>query len=769
MTATESLWDDYVTISPSRDEKNPFYDVQEEVSEEEKGNSTNWDSYNEIKQDSGIKSLFRYLYQPVSGYLSMTPYGVLSSLWQGWGTGEALSEFDELEERLPELKEKFKGFGIEIPEKLDRDKYMEAVNEAASLVPSITNLESAIEGSTGLPLEAQTRFQRLLRLSGQGGKITPGDISQKVLGGVVAATGSRGLESLGVPEEFADILSLLGLGIGGEKIPSAQKGVKNIRNRTMPPQLEEKALQSIEGSRDVSTPGGSSQLPLSTYETSEEILQALGDKETAEISKLLGSEPKEKLSGIRPQPQTVSKNELTGRVKISDEELGIKPTPQVSSRDVSPDAIRNKIGNDIYRGTVDNPVNAGRVTKNLILEENQRQYNIVNDLYKESRELNQEITSIQPELIESLRERIAEINRIPSPGTVSTRLRAEMNRILRRLSTTNEEGHITGYRPIENQILIDQVQELRQLVDYDFAQGGAKQKIKPVIRDLQRAAIQTAERTGNVDAANALLDAQEAYANWSRTFDNSYINPYRDLSNRDYSNLYKRLGNVDNYNVMSDILGNSDSGRRILGSAKRDIVDKEISKYAKNPRNINSLDFENSINELSSVLNPGEIKSIRDNFNQFRTNFPKQVRKIQKPSDVSKEVKAIQKYTNKSPEDIEKAFKSRSGIRELKQDLSKTDRGLEIFKKRSQQEVRDILRGGKVKQEYTGSDIYKVMNEKKNFELISELTSPQEAQALLDASKEISDRIFTKENLKNLSKNVAQKAIKYKIFRIFVP
>lgn len=157
-------------------------------------------------QDSYLKQAARTIYQPVGGFLSKFTYP--ADVAQIMGQGEALSEYDQLQERLPELQRQFPNAPWENFTGLDREKYMQAVQSASETFPTQHNIEQGIENLTGLPLTPQTDVEKALRLSGTAAAFRPGAVSDKITAAVVAPTVKTGLQLAGVPEPISDIAGL---------------------------------------------------------------------------------------------------------------------------------------------------------------------------------------------------------------------------------------------------------------------------------------------------------------------------------------------------------------------------------------------------------------------------------------------------------------------------------------------------------------------------------------------------------------------------------
>lgn len=189
--------------------------------------SFDWNKY-QPAEDSTLKTIGRYAYQIPAGAAKVAT--LPADLLMMAGTGEALGEYSELEERLPELQKMFPQAPWDKFKGLDKEKYMEALQAAQHYFPTQENIERGIESSTGLPLTAKTRGQELLRLASSAGSFKGGNIldkttgslgskvSQKVTAGLTAPVLSKAYEEMGVPKEYAD---MLGLGFS-QGVPSPQ-------------------------------------------------------------------------------------------------------------------------------------------------------------------------------------------------------------------------------------------------------------------------------------------------------------------------------------------------------------------------------------------------------------------------------------------------------------------------------------------------------------------------------------------------------------------
>jgi hypothetical protein len=426
--------------------------------------------------------------------------------------------------------------------------------------------------------------------------------------------------------------------------------------------------------------------------------------------------------------------------------------------------LADNVGNIFSRNQFHNTTEAGHAFKNEITKIDENVYRGVNELYKISEDLNKQINEIHPNLISALEHRIDVLKDIPEPSDVQKRLLRTSKNILNRLAKyepiLDEEGNvigkeIVGYEPMNNQTLISQVQSLRQIIDYDFAHGNTKNIFRPLINELQDAALGAAESSGMPEAANAINEAKSAYRMWVEAFDNDYTRPFRDTSNQDYSKLYKSALDFDESNMLRRIMDTTPEGKALMRASTRDIVEKHLSKYFDNPSAANPREFDKAVRELEAVISPEQATEVRDLFKEAakNPNF-----KATKPSPIHKstpEEVIAGKYQDKTPEDIQNMMNSRSGIKQLRENFKGSEQQRKLFDTLSKQKMRSILREGNIEKDFTGDDLYKFLNKEKNYEIFSEILGESETESMRLAAKEIGKEQVKQEiRKKNISKAV---------------
>lgn len=507
-------------------------------------------------------------------------------------------------------------------------------------------------------------------------------------------------------------------------------------------------------------------LPKSQYETAEEMLKLVQREAPSKqtFPGFPGGEPPSPPNGsapakIKPERITPAKD------------IGLRPVTEKANP-----ALQDQVGDIFSKQKFYNTTEGGKAFKNEIMNIDEDVYRGVNELYKTSRELNSAIEEIHPQLVSKLESRISELKKIPEPSDVQKRLIKAQDKILKNLveyeNITDEAGnvidkHITGYKPINNQTIIDQVQSLRQIIDYDFAHGNTKNIFKPLINDLQDSALRAAETSGNQEAASAINEARSAYRIWAEAFDNDYVRPFRDSSNQDFSKLFKSALDLDESNMLKKILGITENGKQLSDASTREIVEKHLSKYFENPRSYTQRDFNTTLRELEAVISPEQAKQIKDSFAEASKRPDIRATKQPQRKPTNDELIAS-RYEKSQPEDIQRMMDSRSGIKQLRKDFSDTKVKKEVFQRLSNQKMRSILREGNIEKDFTGDDLYKFLNKEKNYELFSEFLGEKETELLRQSAKDIGKtQVKSEMRKKNISK-AAHKVAAFKTLEILI-
>ena len=616
------------------------------------------------------------------------------------GEGNALSDLDEILEKVPENeREQF------------RNKYLETLAGSSEYFPTQGNLESYIEEKTGLPLVPKTKIQKLIRLGASAGKFASGGAISKGSAAVTAPAVSASAQFAGAPESVADML-----GLGVSQLPSM--GAKSLKNRL--PSSNAAAVESDIIGHD---------LPKNSFGINEQGLAEL------QIPAQRQNLP---FNQVRPSGQ---ERPLAGRGTEAPQQIPIRPTA------TTPLELEDQVSGIFSPNRYKNATEGGIANVQEIRNLDQQAYRGVQELYNRSRQLNEGIETYHPQLDSYVNDVIQNIERIPEPSDIQRRLLRAATNIRDSLSHRGLEGEVVAYLPINNQALIDQVQSLRSIVDYDFQHGGAKNIFRPLIGEIQESVLNGARQTGNLEAVAANQEARQAYAQWAQTFDNDYIRPFRDTSNHDYNKLFDSLKDPDKFNQVYHVLEISPRGKQLANANISSMVEDKLGKFLRNPKKANPRDFNQSLRDLESVagINEDQISQVRNSFNQSKQS--PQFRAV-RPTTAEH---SSAKYLKMKPEDIQNLLGSRSGIRQLRTDLGNTETGRKLYDVMTRQKMRSILRDGNIEKKFNGDDLYKFLNKEKNFELFSEIIGEEATEEARLAAKEIGKKQMIIEKTKKLA------------------
>lgn len=677
--------------------------------------------YEELNEPvkEGKYEILRWPYQILSGIGKAITYPL--DLLQMAGIGEALSEMDDLEQAYEREGKVF-----------NREKYLSALQEQVESFPTQSNIERFIEEKTGAPLTAKTTGQKVLNIASTGGAFSPSGYLSRASGAATAGSIYGGLRAIDTPEPLAEILAL-----GGSQGPRfITKAVKN----KLPSAKSNVLNKQLIGE----------EVPISSYETASDIKKYFSD-DIPPPPPGGGSTPPDYFK----LPEVHTKTSGTSGRKVT-----LAPEKSLPFRPINnaPKDLEQNVGNLFSKNKFKNTTEAGKTIKSKIMKEDHEAYKQVNKNYLDSRTLNKEVITTHPELVQQIDTRLKDLKAIPDPSGPQKQQIITLNKLRKNLANFDAEGNIVDYKPISNQILIDQIQSTRQKIDYDFSHGNVKNIFKPMIGDLQKAVEKAAESTGNTAALEALKKANGSYKDWANAFDNDYIRPFRDQSNKDFSRLYKNSLEVDQANVIRDLLSKTTEGKTLERSLVRDIVEKDLKEFLNDPRSVSPKEFKKTLSELEAVLSPEEVQALKGVYaleNQgigIRAKFNQQTKPTIETSIASK-------YVQKSEEQILSLLDSRSGIKELRNDLKGNPKLFDVI---SKQKTRSILQDGSIEAEFTGNELYKVLNKEKNYEILSELIGKEATEEARQAAKQIANQKMNLDTVKKFGKYAgAAKFLKY--------
>jgi len=330
-------------------------------------------------------------------------------------------------------------------------------------------------------------------------------------------------------------------------------------------------------------------------------------------------------------PEKNPPKKIDRKITKNGKDIGLRPSP---TNEQLP-TLRNKIGNIFSPEEVTNTANAGKnLTKTVQRIDKDVGYKKVKDAYDLSRKANEGISDIHEQLVKDLLKEIEELEKIPVLSRPRAQLKNDMKEIVDQLATFDESGNITGYREIENQILLDQAQELRYKVDYDFSHGQTNKIFNKTIGLLQDATEVAAQKQGKIAAVDANILARKTRTQWAKDFDNDYIRTLRDNSNYKFTKAFDDGLNIDEFKLLEKVFEESPADKPVLDAMKRKLVDKKLIKFTKG--NIDKTEFNETLGELKSVITDEEEQLIRQQFNESQKTKYIPAKKIESKKIVEK-------------------------------------------------------------------------------------------------------------------------------------
>lgn len=648
-------------------------------------------------EESLGKKVVRGIAQPMLGALSKLTYP--ANILQMAGQGEAIGEFEELQERLPELMKKFPDAPWENFKGLDKEKYMKAVEEAGAIFPTQQNLEAYIEEKTGTPLTAKSTIDKILRLGATGAAFKSGNAVEKTKAAVAVPITKEYLVNLGVPEQAAELAALA---IGTHNIEKPSDFTK-FGGKPNAKEIESGLV-------------GEGKLPKSTFETAEKALQ--------EIKPITEGKP----LGIEAKIFTPGEGKsLAGRVQK-------EPA----------------LGNAITRESFETSAQGGRTTSNLVKETAKEARKPVEAAYTDAKEITEGHSDVYPELAAENNLLIKELESLEKRNAGQEAVYQQALAIERMIGTPEALIEQNAAK------LMAQSDSMSQMGNYDLPYVGYKGKIKALVRATNNAVIESLKKSGK-DFAK-VQKADKMYAQWADRFLGDEISPFMSKKILNPESLYNTVvENPGSYRAVKDAIGSRKNP--VIEKIDRDIVETRMSKYYKDSAKVGTEEYVSdlkNLNELIGKEKTAEVDSLlRSRAKTREAKFKseqiiKEAPKKNKPSTETKLdalAKKVSEHSKLKPEDILDKLNNRSGIKQLRKDLNHNS-----FDTLTKQKMRSILREGNIEKKFKGDDLYKILNKEKNFEIFSEIIGEEATEVAREAAKSAGKRQIAAESVKDLAK-----------------
>jgi hypothetical protein len=595
-------------------------------------------------------------------------------------------------------------------------------------------LTSGIRSELGLEEEPQNALERILQQSGEfggqealmgaglGGAVGAG---AAVLHGSASGALYGGLKELGMDDEWA-------LGI------TALTTVSPIAAKKLWPKLVEKfksgssfkegmkaAEHEMGGKPPPEPPGGASgSLVVPTgrsgFELAEEGLEGL-QKPEFETGAKLGRNPESKPFEVNFPSLNEETKPLTGRTKVLQEETASVISPE-------------KFYNEKHGGT-----NISGLAKKELEKSNK----IVRNKYKAAEKEYAGKNDIFPEIAHKIEETRQSLSKTAEPSTAEKLVLKQLESLQKII------GYPEALREVGLDRLIKTADSMSQLLNYEVVGGGVKNILKGFVKDLNKSVIASLERQGS--KATLLKDADKAYAQMADRFFNDEIKGFLEKKIRNPESLYRKaLEDEGTYRAVREALGPKNS--KSLAKLERGIVEEAIAPYLKDPSKIGSKEYSQGMANLEGLIGKEKTAKVKSMMERKKVMTPpkkslKADQNLRKEKVSSSTSLNASKYLGKTPEQIESMMNTRSGIKELRNDLNK--KGLsKLFDQMAEEKMVSMMRGGDVaKKKITHADLYSEFNlNKNNYDVLVGLYEKPAADQFLEAIA----KAYQKDKLKRI-------------------
>ncbi len=319
-----------------------------------------------------------------------------------------------------------------------------------------------------------------------------------------------------------------------------------------------------------------------------------------------------------------------------------------------------------------------------------------------NREVGQIPVGPQPELAQTIDKFVRE-----NEGSLLLGVSTAENRVMQaaqelRDSLMTGDGSFQG---VSLKNLIKTKRTLSDVADYEFGGSNFESAFKNLVAEVDHTIEENLTHL-NPELSNEYKQLNSEYSQFKDTFENKNVRLLFEPKNNDYNSIYNSfVSNPDKLRSLEDMMFNNPRGQEVVNEIKRDYAKRIIEKS-----NVSERDLRN----LANVLGP-EMESLIEDFSKARQQaleYTKPRAKIGKALGTQVELPKIQggkpitkakqatehvqkklyEYIkDKDPERIMKMMDTVQDIRKLKNSLSLTKDGKELFKKLTRYKLFEMI------------------------------------------------------------------------------
>ena len=268
---------------------------------------------------------------------------------------------------------------------------------------------------------------------------------------------------------------------------------------------------------------------------------------------------------------------------------------------------------------------AGNVLQETIKRIRDSDLNLARNDYKSALEAVEKEGATVP--VKSLKESIEKLEKKIKPGSVKGPEKKSVLSFLEDLKNDLKNEEVGVQELINNKI------ELNDIIDYDI-QGGSKQLLKSVVKDLDDAILQYGDY--NKKFTKDYISANKKFAEHAKTFRNRQVGNI--LKSQDPSSLFNKMNSVQGIRDIGKALSKSPEGKALFGDLKRAKLEDVIGK-----KMIDNVSQQMKLGTFSNLLEKGKNREI--------------IKELLSPS-AFKRLEKLQKASGKISESIQKFFNS---------------------------------------------------------------------------------------------------------------
>lgn len=559
-----------------------------------------------FENDSTFKTIIRNALQfPKALYTRLVP------IIQFWAKAENRQGIDESLEIVEDARRR----GL-----IDDEKAKSLSNTIRKsdefVVPDQAAIEQKIEENTGLPIQSGSRLGDLLGLAGAvtgfsasapAGASTAARIGMGAAGvvrGGAAAVLSRGFENTGLSPTVSDIL---GTFFSRFKIPPNNGLLEgfDINTRTGRPAPRQQIPLTATGETPPVPPSAGAAQGNVFTDPEFQPFTSMTPYETGELVRQNIPEPP-----LPPEPPIYLPENITPPIPPTAptlEELPTVTAPEIQTPPELPEKpttkaeviLNNEVGSVVSPTKFTNSTTGGKQIMQLFKKISDEKYRDVNKYYQQSKASNKNIIEIRPQLSIDLDNVANNLTEAPVPAQIEK----DILQIIRSLKQAIGDEQ-SGYRPISNQALIDQIQSINRKNQSELILGNAKNIYRVLINAIEKELERSA--SNNPEAIAALQTARDARRQWGEIYDNDVVFRLKDPSNKQYSDTYNYLLNSDRLPILRQAFAGSKNGQNFLNRLERDYVQRLMQPFSKG-RGTNTIEYRRAIQELIPLI--GEDKA----------------------------------------------------------------------------------------------------------------------------------------------------------------